>query len=70
MHKKHKAHHLVGEAMTVVVHRRKSTGDVQLSEAEYNAFGPGVERAVQNFKSRKSRLAAFGASQRVECETH
>jgi hypothetical protein len=70
MHKKPKAHQLVSQEMSVVVRSRKSTGEVQLSAADYEAFGPAVERAVQNFKSRKSRLAAFGASQRARCEAH
>jgi len=71
MHKKRKAHHVVSEVKSVVVRsRRAMVGEIQLSAADYAAFGPAVERAVQSSKSRKSRLAAFGASQRELCETH
>ncbi|NMX27305.1 hypothetical protein HBO14_12285 [Pseudomonas sp. WS 5406] len=70
MHKKRKAHLLVGEVKHVVVHSRKPVGEMQLSAADYEAFGPAVERAVNNSKARKSRLAAFGARQRDLCETH
>lgn len=71
MHKKRKAHTLVSEVKSVVVRNRRAiVGEMQLSASDYAAFGPAVERAVKNSKSRKSRLAAFGASQRELCETH